>query len=290
MYQILESRKDLLPKPVQELSPDGQLLLFSGREVLADSLQYRELQHARFPCPSLSPKVCSCLMSQWCLPTIISSFTFSPFPYVTVFSNDSGLRIRWPNYWSISFSISPSSKYAALISFQINLSDLLAVQGTLQSFLQCHTSKASILWHSAFFIIQLSHLYIVTGTTIALIMWIFVSKLVSLPFNTLSTLVIAFLPRGRCLSNSCLQSLSAVISEPRKIKSATVSSFSPSVCQSDGTGYHDLFFWTLSLSQLFHSPLSPSSRSSLVPVDFLPLGWCHLHIWGCCCFSQQSWL
>ena len=187
-------------------------------------------------------------MSQWCQLTITSSFTLFSFclqffPMSGSFSNESGLCIMWPKYWSVSFSISPSSKYSVLISFQINLFDLLAVQGTLQSFLQRHNSKASILWHSAFFIIQLSHLYIATGTTRALTIWIFVTKVMSLPFSTLSTLVIAFLPRGKCLLISWLQSLSAVILEPKKIKSASVSSFSPSICQSDGTGCHDLSFF-----------------------------------------------
>ena len=214
---------------------------------------------------------------------------FSPFPTVRVFSNDSGVRIRWPNYWSISFSISPSSKYAALISFQINLSDLLAVQGTLQSFLQRHTSKASILWHSAFFIIQLSHLYIATGTTIALIMWIFVSKVVSLPFNTLSTLVIGFLPRGRCLKFMFAVTVCSDFGAQENKICHCFQFFS--ICLPKWWDWipWSQFFWTLSLSQLFHSPLSPSSRNSLVPVNFLPLEWCHLHIWGCCYFSQQSW-
>ena len=145
----------------------------------------------------------------------------SIFPSISVFSNESVLRIRWPKYWSFSFSISPCNEYSALISFRIDWFDLLAVQGTLKSLHQCHSSKAS-----AFFIVQLSHLYMTTGKTIALTRWTFVSKVMSLLFNTLSRLVIAFLPRRKCLFISWLQSPSAVILEPKKIKSLTVSIFS----------------------------------------------------------------
>ena len=130
-------------------------------------------------------------------------------------------------YWSFSFSISPSNEYSGLISFRMDWLDLLAVQGTLKSLLQHHTSKASIHWHSAFFIVQLSHPYVTTGKTIALTRWTFVGKAMSLLFNMLSMLVITFLPRSKCLLISCLQSPSTVILEPRKIKSFTVS---PSIC------------------------------------------------------------
>ena len=131
--------------------------------------------------------------------------------------------------WSFSFSISPCNEYSGLISFRIDWFDLLAVQGTLKSLLQHHSSKASILRHSAFFIVQLSHPYTTTGKTIALTRWTFVDKAVSLLFNTLSRLVITFLPRSKRLLISWLQSLSAMILEPRK-KSATVSTVSPSIC------------------------------------------------------------
>ena len=154
----------------------------------------------------------------------------SIFPSIRVFSNESALCIRWPKYWSFSFNISPSSEHPGLISFRMDWLDLLAVQGTLKSLLQHHSSKASIFWHSAFFIVQLSHPYMTTGKTIALTRWTFVSKVMSLLFNMLSRLVIAFLPRSKCLLISWLQSPSAVILEPPKIKSLTVSIVSPSIC------------------------------------------------------------
>ena len=140
----------------------------------------------------------------------------SIFPSIKVFSNGSVLPIRWPKYWSFSFSISPSNEYSEPISLRIDWLDLLAVQGTLKSLLQYHSSKASILWHSAFFMVQLSHPYMITRKTIALIIWTFVSKLMSLLFNMLSRFVIAFLPRSRCLLISWLQSPSAVILVPNK--------------------------------------------------------------------------
>jgi len=154
----------------------------------------------------------------------------SIFPSIRVFSSESVLRIRWPNYCSFSFSISPSNEYSGLISFRMDCFDLLAVQGTLKSLLQHHSSKASILWHSAFFMVQLSHPYMTTGKTIALSKWTFVGKVMSLLFNMLSNLVIAFLPRSNGLLMSWLQSPSAVILEPPKIKSFTVSTVSPSIC------------------------------------------------------------
>ena len=123
----------------------------------------------------------------------------SIFPSIRVFSNKSVLCNRWPKYWSFSFSISPSNEYSGLISFRIDWLDLLAVQGTLKSLLQHHSSKASILLHSAFFIVQLSHAYMTTGKTIALTRWTFVDKVMSLLFNMLSRLVIAFLPRSKHL-------------------------------------------------------------------------------------------
>ena len=154
----------------------------------------------------------------------------SIFPTIRVFSNESALHIRRPKYWSFSFNISPSSEHPGLIPFQMDWLDLRAVQGTLRSLLQHHSSKASILRHSAFFIIQLSHSYMTTGKTIALTRWTFVDKVMSLLFNMLSRLVITFLPRSKQLLISWLQSPSTVILEPRKIKSATVSTVSPSIC------------------------------------------------------------
>ena len=142
----------------------------------------------------------------------------SIFPSIKVFSNESVLHLRWPKYWSFSFSISPSNEYSGLISFKIAYLDLLAVQGTLKSLLQHHSSKASILQRSAFFIVQLSHPYVTTGKTIALTRQTFVGKVMSLLFNMLSRLVITFLPRSKCLLISWLQSPSAVILEPPQNK------------------------------------------------------------------------
>ena len=140
-------------------------------------------------------------------------------PSIRVFSNESSLHMRWPKYWSFNFSISPSNEHSGLISFRMDWLDHLAVQGTLKSLLQHHSSKASIFWCSAFFIVQLSHPYMTTGNTIALTRRTFVGKVMSLLFNMLSRLVITFLPKSKCLLISWLQSPSAVILEPPKIKS-----------------------------------------------------------------------
>ena len=147
----------------------------------------------------------------------------SILPSIRVFSNDSALHIRWPKYWSFSFSISPSNDYSGPISFRMDWLDFLAVQGTLKSLLQLHSSKASNLRHSAFFMVQLSHPCMTTGKTIALTRGTFVGKVMSLLFNMLSRLVIAFIPRSKHLLISWLQSPSAVILQPKKIKSLTVS-------------------------------------------------------------------
>ena len=150
----------------------------------------------------------------------------SIFPRIRVFSNESALYIRWPKHWSFSFTISPSNEYLGLISFRMDWLDLLAVQGTLKNLLQHHSSKVSVLQCSAFFIDQLSHPYLTTGKTIALTRQTFVGKIMSLLFNMLSRLVTTFLPRSKHLLISWLQSPSAVILEPPKIKSATVSTVS----------------------------------------------------------------
>ena len=147
----------------------------------------------------------------------------SIFPSIRVFSSESVLYIRWPKYWSFSFSISPSNKCSGQISFRIDWFDLLAVQRTLKSLLQRHSSKASVLQCSAFFMVQLSHPHMTIGKTIALIRQTFVGKVTSLIFHVLSRFVIAFLPRSKHLLISWLQSQSAVILEPKKIKSVTVS-------------------------------------------------------------------
>ena len=152
------------------------------------------------------------------------------FPSIRVFSNESALHIRWPKYWSFSFNISPSNEYPGLISFRMDWLNLLAVQGTLKSLLQHHSSKASLLWQSAFFMVQLSHPYMTNGKTIALTRWTFIGKVMCLLFNKLSRFAIAFFPRNRCLLISWLQSSSVAILEPPKIESVTVSTVSPSLC------------------------------------------------------------
>ena len=149
-----------------------------------------------------------------CCPLLLLT---SVFPSVRVFSNESVLHIRWPKYWSFSFSISPSNEYSGLTSFRMDWLDLLAVQGTLKSLLQHHVSKASILWYSAFFIVQLSHPYMTTRKTIALTRWTFVGRVMSLLLNMLSRLLIAFLPRSKRLLISWLQSPSATILEPNSL-------------------------------------------------------------------------
>ena len=249
---------------------------------MSDSLWPRELQHTRLPRPSVPSELVQTHV-HWVGGVIQPSHPLLPllllpsiFPGIRDFSNESAVRIRWPKYWSFSFSISCSNEYSGLISFKIDCFDLLAVQGTLRSLLQHHSLKLSILWHSSFFTIQLSHLYMTTGKIKALTRWTFVSKVMSLLFNTLSRLVIAFLPRSNHLLILWLQSPSTAILEPKKRKSVATSTFSPSICQI-------LVFLIFS----FFTPLS-SSRGSLVPLHFLPLGWYHFRIWGCC-FSLLSW-
>ena len=158
-------------------------------------------------------------------------FPPSIFPSIGVFANESVLRIRWPKYWSFSFSISPSNEYSGLISFRINWLDLLAVQGTLKSLLQHHSSKASVLWLSVFFTVQLSHSYMTTGKPIALTRWTSAGKVMSLLFKMLSRLVVTFLPRSKSLLISWPQSPSAVILEPKRVKSLSVPTVSLSAMQ-----------------------------------------------------------
>ena len=164
-------------------------------------------------------------------PLLSTSSPSSVFSNIRVFPNDSLLHIRWPKYWNFSFNISPSNEYSGLISFKMDWLDLPAVQGTNKSLLQNHSSKASILRHSTFFIVQFSHPYMTTGKTIGLTRWTFAGKVMSLLFHRLSKLVIVFLPRSKCFLISWLQSPSAVILEPKKRKSVTVSIVSPSICQ-----------------------------------------------------------
>ena len=175
----------------------------------------------------------------------------SIFPSIRVFSNQSAFHIRWSKYWSFSFNISPSNEHPGLISFRMDWLDLLAVQGTLKSLLQHHSSKASVLWHSAFFTVQLSHPYM-TGKTIALTRRTFVGKVMSLLFNILSRLVITFLPRSKCLLISWLQTPSVVILEPPQNKvSHYFHCFPIYFPWSDGTRCHDLSFWMLSFKPTF---------------------------------------
>ena len=162
----------------------------------------------------------------WCPLLLLPSI----FHSIWVFSNESALYIRWPKYWSFSFNISPPNEHSGLMNFRMDCLDFLAVQGTLKSLLQHHSSKASILQCSAFFIVQLSYPYMTTGKTIDLTRQTFVGKVMSLLFNMLSTLVITFLPRSKHILISWLQSPSAVILEPKIIKSVTVSTVSPSIC------------------------------------------------------------
>ena len=171
----------------------------------------------------------------------------SIFPNIRVSSKELVLHIRWPKYWSCSFSISLSNEYSGLISFRMDWLDLLAFQGTCKSPLQHHSSKASIIQRSAFFIIQLLHPYSTTGKTIALTRWTYVCKVISLLFNMLPRLVVTFLPRSKHLLISCLQPPSAVSLEPAKIKSVTVSTVSPSICYKVmGLDAMILVFWMLS--------------------------------------------
>ena len=227
---------------------------------MSDSLWPHESQHARPPCSSPSPGVHSDLRpsSPWCHLAISSSvvpfFLLPPIPpSIRVFSNESTLHMRWPKYWSFSFSISASNEHPGLISFRMDWLDLLAVQGTLKSLLQHHSSKASILQHSAFFTLQLSHPYMTTGKTIALTRWTLVGKVMSLLLNMLSRLVITFFPRSKHLLISWLQSPSTVILEPKNIKSLNVSpSISHEVMGPDAMIF---VFWMLSFKPTFSTLL-----------------------------------
>ena len=236
---------------MDQVTPDWSSVQFS-RSVVSDSLRPHESQHTRPPCLSPTPRVHPnpCPSSRWCHPTISSSVVpFSPCP---LSFQHQGL-LKWfssshqvAKYWRFSFNISPSNEYSGLISFRMDWLDLLAIQGTLKNLLQHHSSKASILRRSSFFIVQLSHPYMTTGKTVALTRWAFVDKVMSLLFNMLSRLVITFLPKSKHLLISWLQSPSAVILDPRKIKSATVSTVSPAILPwGDGTGCHDLSFLIL---------------------------------------------
>ena len=234
-YYFQSSSSRILSAWTATQSSHGHLLLLFSRSVVSNSLQPHELQHTRLHCPSSSSRICLLMSIESVMPPnhLILRYSLlllpSIFPSIRVFSNESVLCIRWPKYWSFCFSIIPSNEYSGLISFRMNWLDLLGVQGTFKHLFQRHSSKASILRCSAFFIAQLSHPYMTTGKTIALTIWTFVSKVMSLLFNMLPRFVV-FLPRSKHLLISWLQSQSAVILEPPKIKSVTVSIVSPSIC------------------------------------------------------------
>ena len=198
----------------------------------------------------------------------------SIFPSIRVFSNESVLHIRWPKYWSFTLSISHSNEYSGLIYFRFDL----AVQGILKSLLHHHSSKASILQHSAFFIVQLSHPYMTTEKIVALTRWILVSKVMSLLFNMLFRSVIAFLPRNKHLLILWLQSPSAVILEPKKIKSVAVSIVSPSICHEVmGPDAKIFVFWMLSFKPAFSLSSFPFIKIQ-VPHTYQVHG--NQHVWG----------
>ena len=188
----------------------------------------------------------------------------SIFLSIRAFSNELILHIRWRKFWSVSFSISPSKEYPGLISFRIDWFDLLAVQGALKSLLQHYNLKASILWHSVFFMVQLSHPYMTTGKTIALTRRTFISKMMPLLFNMLSRFVIAFLPRSKHLLILWLQSLSAVILEPKKMKSVPVFISPTSIClKVMGPDAMILVFWALSFKPTFFTLLFHPDQEAL---------------------------
>ena len=281
---------------------------------MSNSLWPHELQHARLPCPSAFPSVCSssCPLSQWCHPTISSSV--APFFSCPQSFPASGSFPMSQLFTSGDQSIgAPNSAPVLPMNIQgwfplIDWFDALRVQGTLKSFLQHHSLKASVLWHSAFFAVQLWHPYMTTGKTIALTRWTFVCKVMSLLFNVLSRFVTDFLPRSKCLLISWLQSPSAVILEPKKIKSLTLSIVSPSIFHDVmGPGAIISVFWMLSFKPAFklssftfiHRFFSFSSLSAIRMVScayprlliFLPtvlitavlrpgwhFTWCALHI------------
>ena len=255
-----------------------RLLLFSS-SVMSDSLWPHRLWHTRLPCPSSSLGACSnsCPLSRWCHPTISSAVT--PFSSCLQSFPASGSFLMNLLFASCGSTIETSASASVLLEniqdwFPLGLIDwfdLLAAQGSLKSLLQHHCWKASILWHSAFLMVQLSHVYMTTGKTIALTRQTFVGKVISLFFNVLSRLVIAFLPRSKCLLISWLKSPSAVILEPMKIKSVTVSTDS----YLSAMKWWDRMPWSSFsecwiLSQLSHFPLSPSSRGCLVSLCSLP--------------------
>ena len=220
---------------------------------MSDYLWPHGLQHTRLPCPSSQSllklmSIASVMPSNHLILCRSLLLLLSIFPSIRVLSNELVLHIRWPKYWSFSFSISPSNEYSGLIFFRMDWLDLLAVQGTLKSLLQHHSSKASILRRSAFFIVQLSHPYMTTGKTIALTRQTFVGKVMSLFFNMLSRLVITFLPRSKCLLISWLAvTICSDFGAPQNKVCHCFHCFSICLPWSDGTGCHDLCFLNVEL-------------------------------------------
>ena len=258
------------------------LLLFSHL-VVSDSLWPHGLQYSRLLYPSPSPRVCSNSLSQWCHPTISSSVT--PFSFCLQSFPESGYFSRSWFFASGGQCIGASATVLQMNIqgwFPLGLTGLIFLQTNGLSRVFSNTSlKASILWCSAFFMVQLSHLYMTTGKTTALTRWTFVGKVMSLFFNRLSRSVLAFLLRSKCLNFMAAVTICSDFGAPKKKVWHCFHCFSIYFPWSDGTGCCDLSFfdcWVLSL--LFHSPLSLSPRGSLVPLRFLPQGWCHLHIWG----------
>ena len=242
---------------------------------MSNSLWPHGLQHTRLPCPSPTLRACSnsCLLNWWCHPAI-SSFLVPFFSCLQSFPTSASFPMsQLFTSGGQSIGVSASASVLPVNSnefFRIDSFNLLAVQRILKSLLQYHSSKASILQCSAFFIVRLSHPYMTTGKIIPLIRWTFVGKVMSLLFNILSRLIIGFLPRSKHLLISWLQLPSAVILEPKKIKSHTVSIVSPSICHEVmGKDAMIFVFWMLSFKPTFHSPPSLSSRSFLVSPHFL---------------------
>ena len=228
------------------------------------------------PCPSTSPSLLKLISMELVMPSnhliLCHPILLLPsiFLSIRVFSSESILHIRWPKNQSLSFSISPANEYSRLIFFRIDWFDLLAFQGILKSLLQHHTSETSILQHSTFFIVQFSHPYKMNGKIISLTRWTFVGKVMSLFFNILSRLVIAFLPRSKSLLISWLQSPSAVILEPKKIVSHCFHCFPIYLPWGDGTGCMILVFWMLSFKPTFSLSSFTFIKSLLVVLHFQP--------------------
>ena len=297
VFVLFQSYEGYLVEPYFLFQSAFKFSLLFSSSVVSNSLWPHGLQLARLLCPSLSPRVCSnsSPLSRWCHPTILSSVV--PFSSCLQSAPTSGSFLMSCLFTSGGQSIGATASASVLpvniqrlISFRICWFDLLAVQGTLESLLQHQSSKVSFLQCSAFFMVQFPHPYMTTGKTIALTRWTSVGKVSSLHFNMLSRLVMAFCPRSKCLLISWLQSPSAVILECKKVKSVTNSIVSPSIFHEVmGLNAMSLVFWMLSFKPEFSLSLLPSSRGSLVPLHFLPLGWCHLHIWGYWYFSRQSW-